>query len=288
MKKKLLGVVLVLGIVSTILSACGSEAVTTDESVNEQVVKEVIEEPEEVAETPYLEDVTFATGKEFEVPFGVATCDEEGEPLEYKGVEATQAENEKVVIDSVTVTDDPDDADCVDVEINMTQTCVYRLTVDYYEYDDEEFNANCQVMNFLPVDYYSGLTLPYLTYEEREPGYDYTQSFTYNGKTTDISYSVVQNIQVEMGDWEADENDTEFRYEFYDTTYTYTTTMYLKMPKDYDGLVLALKDNKISKFDKNQYYEFKVDDQRKLFDADEAGDTSTATDYIFVRLEDIK
>lgn len=64
--------------------------------------------------------------------------------------------------------------------------------------------------------------------------------------------------------------------------------MYLKMPKDYDGLVLALKDNKISKFDKNQYYEFKVDDQRKLFDADEAGDTSTAADYIFVRLEDIK
>ena len=275
---------------SFVATGCGEKvdeptpsSIETNEEASE--VKEVEAPSIESVEEPYFKqyDIQLVTGNSFEVPFGVATCEPEDQTkLEYKGVDVKPAKDEVIKIDSVEVTDDEDPL-YGDIELHMTIDSTYRLTLDYFEYEEEEYYVNCQSAIPKLIDYYTGQTLPYMTYDSKAPGYDFTKVINWGGKSYNIGYSVVKNTNSEMGDWEADENDTEFRYEYYDTVVSHEIVMYIRMPKDYDGLMLYAK-NKNVEFDNEMRYEHKTDDSVVLFDDKSNGDPS---EYLFVKVSEL-
>lgn len=294
MKKgiKIATLILSTVLLGTVLMGCGEKNAPTNET--ETQVESVSENTESVAEegetvveeTPYFVEhpITTESGKEFSLPFAVSTCnDEDQSKLEYKGVAATPVDNETITIDNIAVSDDEADADYEDIQIDMTVKSVYRVTLDYFEYEEVEYLVNCQSNFFNLIDFYTGQTMPYLTYDSKAPGYDFTKVINWGGKSYNISYSVIKNTSGEQGDWEADEEDTEFRYEYYDTTMTHNISLYIKMPKNYDGLMLYAKKDNVE-FDNEQYYENKVPDSVVIFDKESAG---SIDDYMFVKVTDL-
>lgn len=273
------------------LGGCGKEEVI--DNASESQSEAVSENVESVAEEGSLasEDVAYfiehpilvTEGKEFSLPFAVATCNEEDQTrLNYPGVEVEPVSNETITIDNVVVADD-EDPDYQDIQIDMTVNSIYRLTLDYFQYEEVEYFVNCQSNFFNLIDFYTGETMPYMTYDSKAPGYDFTKIINWGGKNYTISYSVIKNTDGEQGDWEADENDTEFRYEYYDTTMTHSISVFIKMPKEYDGLMFYAKKNNVE-FDDEMYYENKIADSVVLFDDTAAG---SVDDYMFIKVADI-
>lgn len=273
------------------LGGCGKEEVI--DNASESQSEAVSENVESVAEEGSLvsEDVAYfiehpilvTEGKEFSLPFAVSTCNEEDQTrLNYPGVEVEPVSNETITIDNVVVADD-EDPDYQDIQIDMTVNSIYRLTLDYFQYEEVEYFVNCQSNFFNLIDFYTGETMPYMTYDSKAPGYDFTKIINWGDKNYTISYSVIKNTDGEQGDWEADENDTEFRYEYYDTTMTHSISVFIKMPKEYDGLMFYAKKNNVE-FDDEMYYENKIADSVVLFDDTAAG---SVDDYMFIKVADI-
>ena len=273
------------------LGGCGKEEVI--DNASESQSEAVSENVESVAEEGSLvsEDVAYfiehpiliTEGKEFSLPFAVSTCNEEDQTrLNYPGVEVEPVSNETITIDNVVVVE-YEDPDYQDIQIDMTVNSIYRLTLDYFQYEEVEYFVNCQSNFFNLIDFYTGETMPYMTYDSKAPGYDFTKIINWGGKNYTISYSVIKNTDGEQGDWEADENDTEFRYEYYDTTMTHSISVFIKMPKEYDGLMFYAKKNNVE-FDDEMYYENKIADSVVLFDDTAAG---SVDDYMFIKVADI-
>lgn len=293
MKKKLIVLLMAVTLSTAMLAGCGKAGETTAqteetqaETTQETAQAEVptAELAEDTKETPYFDGkITVMNGKEFSLPFAVSTCSEEEQTkLEYKGVTAEPVDNETITIDNVVVTDDEDDK-YSDIQIDMTVKSTYRLTLDYFEYEEVEYLVNCQSNFFKLIDFYTGQTMPYLTYDSKAPGYDFTKVINWGGKNYNVSYSVVKNSIAEQGDWEADEEDTEFRYEYYDSTFTHSVSVYIKMPKEYDGLMFYAKNNNVE-FDDEMYYENKCPDSVVFFDENKA---ENMEDYMFVKVTDL-
>ena len=236
------------------------EVVETEEETEVEPVEEEIVEPEEEKVLPWAEenDISFSTEKEFSGPvYALATSDEEGkkvmEELSFSEV------NSKSVLKDITISDADEEG-----------YVVYTITYDGETSFSMEFNQdfNLGTFNywwgdilFFPMDYYTGTVFPH---EDVYTHFDLGEN-TYekdNVITTDVSYeginysvSVAQNINsniVESG-WKDTGDGNRKETVKVSTTYTYT----IKLPREYDGLVLAVvnEDNFVPSGDRPDYYD---------------------------------
>ena len=262
----------------------------------EQPVEEVSSEEESSEEpvviaTAYFEEnnIEFTDETTFTAPFAVDTYDPDTlEYKEYKGVTVKPADNATITLGDITP------AKC-DKEGYKAYTIEYtvkgdiRVTVDTFDYD-ENYSYEPQFPHIDMADYYTGTLLTYYPSLERHPDgknkYDYIDPYTFNGKNYELAYfNLVSYGESEETDWRIDDSADDSRMQWYDVTVSENHSIEIRVPEDYDGLVLAINLNGVKEYDKEAYYEYMGSKDRLVFDEDtQSGYTYKPNASKFIRL----
>ncbi len=278
--------------VSTQEEPAANEEVSADtESAPEVESEEESSEEPVVIETAYFEEnsIEFTDEKTFTAPFAVDTYDPDTlEYKEYKGVTVKPADNATITLGDIT----PADCDKEGYKaytINYTVSGDIRVTVDTFDYD-ENYSYEPQFPHIDMADYYTGTLLTYYPSLERHPDgknkYDYIDPYTFNGKNYELAYfNLVSYGESEETDWRIDDSADDSRMQWYDVTVSENHSIEIRVPEDYDGLVLAINLNGVTEYDKEAYYEYMGSKDRLVFDEDnQNGYTYKPNASKFIRL----
>ena len=243
-----------------------------------------------IEETAYFEEngLVFKTDLSYELPFAAGTYDpDELEYKEYTGVAVEPVGQATLTIGDIA-TAKCDKAGYKAYTIDYSIEGTVRTTVDTYDYDEDYFYEP-QMPHIDLADYYSGRLLPYYATNERdEEGYDYIEKVSFNNKITEIAYyNLISGYDSEEGEWELDESADTSQYEYYDTEVIEYHTIEVRIPENYDGLVLAIDLNGITEYDTSEYHEYQNTERRLLLDADSTGYAYNADTSAFIRFSDI-
>jgi hypothetical protein len=287
------------------LSACGSSAqpesapadeVTETPATQEEADKteegsnEVFIEPEEIVETAYFEEnnVNFTSDRTFTVPFAVGTYDPDSlEYKEYKGIKVEPATDAKITFGEIK------DAKCDKAgykafTFDYTVEGTIKVTVDTFDYD-EDYSYEPQFPHVDLADYYTGKLLTYYpNVEKKEDGYDYIDKFTFNNKQYEISYFNTEKYgDAEETDWRIDEASDDSRMQWYEVNVSESHSVEVRVPENYDGLVLAVNLNGIKEYDTSAYFEYMGGKDRLVFEDDPKGYTYKPETSAFVKVSDL-
>lgn len=267
------------------------EAVEAEPATEEVVSEEESSEEPVVVQTAYFEEnnIEFTDEKTFTAPFAVDTYDPDTlEYKEYKGVSVKPADNATITIGDVTpVKCDKDGYKAFTIEYTVKGDI--RVTVDTFDYD-ENYSYEPQFPHVDMADYYTGTLLTYYPSLERHPDgknkYDYIDPYTFNGKNYELAYYNLESYgESEETDWRIDDSADDSRMQWYDVTVSENHLIEIRVPEDYDGLVLAINLNGVTEYNKEAYYEYMGSKDRLVFDEDtQNGYTYKKNNSKFIRL----
>ncbi len=287
------------------LSACGSstqpESAPVDEVTEtpptqaepekeEEGSGEVFIEPAEVVENAYFEEnnIKFSDEREFMVPFAVGTYDPDSlEYKEYKGITVEPATEAKITFGEVKSAK-CDKAGYKAFTFDYTIEGTIKVTVDTFDYD-EDYSYEPQFPHVDLADYYTGQLLTYYpNVEKSEKGYDYIDKLTFNNKQYEIAYFNMEKYgNSEEGDWRIDEASDDSRMQWYEVNVSESHSVEVRIPENYDGIVLCVNLNGIQEYDTSAYFEYMGGKDRLVFDEDSRGYTYKPENSAFVRITDL-
>jgi len=262
----------------------------TEEPTEEASSEETAAEPVDITETAYFEEnkIEYTSDRSFTVPFAVGTYDPDTlEAKEYKGVTVEPARDAVITLgETKEVKCDKDGYKAY--TFDYTIEGIIKVTVDTFDYDPD-YHYETQFPHVDVADYYSGNLLTYYpNLEKKDEGYDYIDKFTFNNKAYEIAYFNMESYgDSSESDWRIDEASDDSRMQWYEVTVTEQHSMEIRVPEDFDGLVLAVNLNGIKEYDTSAYFEYMGGKDRKVFEEDPKGYTYVPGACAFIKFSDL-
>ncbi|MBR5359425.1 MAG: hypothetical protein IK123_00925 [Lachnospiraceae bacterium] len=265
----------------------------TDTAADNAESTEAASEEPEVVQNAYFEEnnIKFTDKKEFTVPFAAGTYDPDNlEYKEYKGISVAPSSDATITLGEIKPAKcDKDGYKAYTIDYTIKGDI--RVTVDTFDYD-ENYYFEPQFPHIDMADYYTGNLLTYYPSLERKPDgknkYDYIDKLSFNNKGYELAYFNLESYGDSVeGDWRIDESAEDSRMQWYDVTVSENHTIEIRMPEDYDGLVLAVNLNGVTQYDTSAFFEYMGSKDRLVFDEDPTGYTYKPGKSEFIRFNDL-
>lgn len=260
--KKHISFLLILSIIFVLLSGCEHEYNTipapiayvpsTNNSTSIDTTKVDLAEDlfnnstVSAPETPYFKsnNIQYATSLNFTLPFAVyCSNDVFSKIIDVPGV-SLEADTMYYEITSVSASK-PDENDYIDVTISVNASYSFLVHEDDSVYDNSFYSYSIHRAEFELADYYTGIHFPNRTYDNASRD-TLLPNIEINGNIYAISENASSEWSYESHNWKILDHELPL-YEL-PVSGTITNTYTIHMPKDYDGLVMYINKNGMTKF----------------------------------------
>ena len=307
-RKNIITILLIYSLVYIlVLPGCGNPRTTgsivnssvpdSEEVVKEPVSEQITESVSEIEEEPlyWAEEngITFTTSKEFKQPtyVFVSKLDSIKEVLDE--FQLSEIEN-TVVVDDIQVSD-ADEEGYVIYTISSHRDTSYKVEYDKNADIPSRFTFWWGGSNPFPIDYYTGTVFPYV--EEHmafdadagklniEHNYSIDTDVIYDNETYTVSVSYAYNGTWDDGDFKDNGDGKRSAVGKAHDEVIYT----IKVPKDYDGLVLAIEKTDAD-FDPAEFDEADLETQEReayVLGSDSDPAEKDISGYRYIRVKDI-